>query len=1132
MVEKFSNEHSSILIAVNDKQYRDRLVQLFEKRNEFFIDIVEDANLAFSKIRDNDARKHTVVILQENGVLSNDKKLQFPLISEIRLYTPELPIIHFYGNNDNEQNFVAVKNGAFTTVTKGTKDEELAKNFDLLRKLDTDLWQVSASVCELLNTPLTLIWLLDKNRGRFNVEAWNGPLDDEYREKVKIDYYEIPIYDYLEKGVPLCLYDLRDKEKAPNYNHREFAINRNWKSLLSCPMIFQGEVIGIIDTYTFNEKLEFDNHQKRQIHTIAKQAGAIIHNRSLYKQSRLLSKINRDLAVTHDLEGSIDNVFKIILDQIGAQQGYIYSLERKSKKLVLRSCLGFLENSIDRSINLDDSIIGLVAELEDKNRIIQFLKEKDNFSAQTHYEPIIRNSVVKGVIAIQSHIGITKDDKKIASGFARRIGAALDRERLSRHMDKIKELSSADDIDKLLDYIVEAVYDLTGLATVLWRLNEREEGFKIQSLQGLENEYKEIGFTPLEGSITGEALKIGNIIWRRDIRDDMEKPLFKNMNAADEHGWHFFICVPLIGKEKNPLGSLSLYGMFPQDLHETQRSRLWEFANQIAIEIDEHIYRRQFEQLNHIGEHVSNKIVFGLKSVLQEVAKSAYELFDADVVAIYPFRPDDDTQFDDENIVVHSKERPAITPNQPGDRGLSTIIKDEEELFVHSVEEGEIEFSKRKNLDFQNVKVEKISQLIQEQYFIRRKGIRAFSGILIKKGNNGANRKTQYLGIMYIDLLYPHRFTRQEIRFIRLFTQHISIAIQNARLLETEKTLRNQAEALYELADELSRVISVKDSLKKIVTGAISLLKADGGIVHAIDPSTIEVYESYGFPDDFPHSKTRFSERIGLTWEIYKSKELIEIVDVNKDERPVSPDTVKSQIKSLIGIPLKITNSVIGVLFLDKYSSGGFTSEEKSILNMLAEQAAFVIERSRLNEAQIAAIHQISDSISQLSDINKVFENILDSMATLMPKTSLCEIRIFDKETDTLSSIVTRKAEIEDEDHISMPLGKGITGLAAYKKKTLYIPDVSEVKAYVRFIKGTRSEVASPMLSSVNKELLGVLNVEHPEINPFTQKDIELIEAIAKLTASVIERHRLEQENIELDELLSLSQNLSQIEAQ
>ena len=57
-----------------------------------------------------------------------------------------------------------------------------------------------------------------------------------------------------------------------------------------------------------------------------------------------------------------------------------------------------------------------------------------------------------------------------------------------------------------------------------------------------------------------------------------------------------------------------------------------------------------------------------------------------------------------------------------------------------------------------------------------------------------------------------------------------------------------------------------------------------------------------------------------------------------------------------------------------------------------------------------------------------------------------------------------------------LPVGLGITGIAAKTKKTIYIPDVTKDRRYVKLIDNIYSELSIPLISQ--NEILGVLNIE------------------------------------------------------
>ena len=59
-------------------------------------------------------------------------------------------------------------------------------------------------------------------------------------------------------------------------------------------------------------------------------------------------------------------------------------------------------------------------------------------------------------------------------------------------------------------------------------------------------------------------------------------------------------------------------------------------------------------------------------------------------------------------------------------------------------------------------------------------------------------------------------------------------------------------------------------------------------------------------------------------------------------------------------------------------------------------------------------------------------------------------------------------------ENLRVPIGCGITGVAALLKKPVYVPDVSKDPNYIKTFERTRSEVAIPMV--VRGEVVGVLD--------------------------------------------------------
>lgn len=117
-----------------------------------------------------------------------------------------------------------------------------------------------------------------------------------------------------------------------------------------------------------------------------------------------------------------------------------------------------------------------------------------------------------------------------------------------------------------------------------------------------------------------------------------------------------------------------------------------------------------------------------------------------------------------------------------------------------------------------------------------------------------------------------------------------------------------------------------------------------------------------------------------------------------------------------------------------------------------------------------------------------------------------------------------------DKMGVKLKVGQeGICGHVAAEGKTLYVPDVVREKRYIAGISDTRSELAVPLL--YREQVIGVLDVESPRQNAFSQGDIQLLENLAGQAALVINKVRLEElaerRIRELSDINGIAQTLS-----
>lgn len=79
---------------------------------------------------------------------------------------------------------------------------------------------------------------------------------------------------------------------------------------------------------------------------------------------------------------------------------------------------------------------------------------------------------------------------------------------------------------------------------------------------------------------------------------------------------------------------------------------------------------------------------------------------------------------------------------------------------------------------------------------------------------------------------------------------------------------------------------------------------------------------------------------------------------------------------------------------------------------------------------------------------------------------------------------------------VRIPLGKGVCGTAALKQATQLVADVHDFPGHIACDSRSRSEVVIPLVHK--GDVLGVLDLDAPEVNRFDESDTLYLEQLAK----------------------------------
>jgi diguanylate cyclase (GGDEF)-like protein len=202
--------------------------------------------------------------------------------------------------------------------------------------------------------------------------------------------------------------------------------------------------------------------------------------------------------------------------------------------------------------------------------------------------------------------------------------------------------------------------------------------------------------------------------------------------------------------------------------------------------------------------------------------------------------------------------------------------------------------------------------------------------------------------------------------------------IDHQALLAILKQQTDELDALKKLSIHLTSSLDLPAVLDAVVSEAVRLID------NARDVN-IFLYKnhrlSFGAALDAdgtrnkPWSKPRST---GLTYTVARSGEMI-IVE-NMQDHPLFQNVPAHWIGSIIGIPLKVGNTIVGVMNLSRSTMGGYSTSELRLLSLLSDQAAVAISNASLH--QMISRQAYSDTLTGLPNRRALDERLEEEVAS------------------------------------------------------------------------------------------------------------------------------------------------------
>jgi signal transduction histidine kinase len=256
---------------------------------------------------------------------------------------------------------------------------------------------------------------------------------------------------------------------------------------------------------------------------------------------------------------------------------------------------------------------------------------------------------------------------------------------------------------------------------------------------------------------------------------------------------------------------------------------------------------------------------------------------------------------------------------------------------------------------------------------------------------------------------------------------------------------------------------------------------------------------------------------------------------VAADRRPVILDDVDHAdvlnpilrakgIKSMLGVPLLVGGQVLGVLHVGSLTRRVFDEGDVELLQLAGDRAAIAIEHARAFAAERKARQRI-EHVQAVTDVALAHLALDDLFRVLLPRirdileADTCAVLLLDEGTNELVARAAVGIEEEVERRVRIPVGRGFAGRVAAGRQPVILDDVDHADVLNPILreKGIKSMLGVPLV--VAGDTLGVIHVGTLVHRRFTGEDVELLKLVADRVAIAIERGRLHEQTMQLDEL-------------
>ncbi len=380
--------------------------------------------------------------------------------------------------------------------------------------------------------------------------------------------------------------------------------------------------------------------------------------------------------------------------------------------------------------------------------------------------------------------------------------------------------------------------------------------------------------------------------------------------------------------------------------------------------------------------------------------------------------------------------------------------------------------------------------------------IRSWMGLPLVAGG-------KLLGIFCLDHTQPHGFTADHLALAEALAAPAAVALQNAQLFRREQARRQELQALREASLRLTSALDLDTVIKNTVLQVARLTQSEDAHLFLFDGKRLTLGAAYyaGKFQSKPYSRLRPQ---GVTYTVVRTGEEILIPDARHSpfyrDRPWQG--------SLVSLPLRYGDEVLGVLNVAWPHPKGYNEDILRVLRMLADHVAVALQNARLVDDLRRRIHELhvmarlSAALRQAPDSQAIAAVLTREAATLLEAQAAILTRFVDNQPAqaVIEGIYNLPSDLvgrffNTREH-------GITRTIVETGQPFVTQDITQDPRvqHPHWFAGMGPGVGVA-LRTVEGQVLGVLVVvRQARGRPFTEAEVSLVQTVAEIGANALQR--------------------------